>query len=319
MSDDVKASVIMTTLNCADYIEEAVESVVRQSSSDWELLLMDAVSTDGTVEKVEAFDDPRIRVYSEPDEGQADAWDKGLQLARGDYVTLLCGNDVYSDLDWLRTCTQVMDEDVEVSIVWGVPAVYDGRKLAGTHQWPWGMYSGAPDAIEQVQKRLWLYNWLSTGAYFCDGNMSVRRNVLLRCMPRWRSGTSAIASLFAFYYNFNAQGFLPYGVPRIVSLSRLHDDSWTPLNQGQWALTIADYMRRVRRYRRDLLSDRVQQVFRDGDCNEIGVVPPLSGRVQASDFNVSDPATGEFVDGTRLYEKHILGVLARARAVSEAT
>jgi hypothetical protein len=138
-------------------------------------------------------------------------------------------------------------------------------------------------------------------------------------MPRWRSGTSAIASLFAFYYNFNAQGFLPYGVPRIVSLSRLHDDSWTPLNQGQWALTIADYMRRVRRYRRDLLSDRVQQVFRDGDCNEIGVVPPLSGRVQASDFNVSDPATGEFVDGTRLYEKHILGVLARARAVSEAT
>ena len=57
-----KVTVLMPTYNVAPYVKEAVESVLQQTYSDLELLVIDDCSTDGTLDVVGAIEDPRIRI-----------------------------------------------------------------------------------------------------------------------------------------------------------------------------------------------------------------------------------------------------------------
>ena len=302
MAAGPRVSVIMATLNCAEWVEKAAQSVVGQTLSSWELLVMDAGSTDGTVEIVEGFRDPRIVIHQEPDDGVAHAWDKGVLRARGNHVAFLCGNDAYVEMDWLRVCADVMVVEPTVSLVWGVPAIYTGDQYVGVAEWPWGVYAAYPETVGEIQKEKWLRYWLSSGAYFPDNAMCVRRNVLLSCMPRYRVGTRVMDKLFAFHYNFNSRGFLPYGIPRITSLWRYEDEQLSESRASERTLIMHDYLRRVRRYRAALLEDRIRHVFLDGDERPVGVVPPLKGRVSEDGFFVRPRGRPDLVDATRHVE-----------------
>ena len=96
-------TVITVCLNRADTIAVALESVLRQQTStvaheneqDIEHLVIDGVSTDGTLEIVRRY--PGVRLVSEPDTGLYDAMNKGLGLARGRYVLLLNSDDALAD------------------------------------------------------------------------------------------------------------------------------------------------------------------------------------------------------------------------------
>ena len=301
--DAPRISVIMPTLNCADWIADAVTSVIGQTLKAWELLVMDAGSTDGTAEIVQGFGDERIRLHQEPDDGVAHAWDKALRLACGDHVMFLCGNDAYVHMDWLRVCAGLMDEDSAISLVWGIPSVFTGGQFVGVAEWPWGVYAAYPQSIGEVQKDLWLNYWLSSGAYFPDNNMCVRRGVLRDCMPRYRLGTRVMDKLFAFYYNFVTHGYQPYGVPEIVSLWRHEENQLSESRADERRLIMMDYLRRVRRYRARLLEDKVRHVFLDGEGNPVGVVPPLKGRMTEADFYVKPRGATEAMDATRHVER----------------
>jgi glycosyltransferase involved in cell wall biosynthesis len=310
MASEPLVTVIMATLNCREHIDEAARSVAGQSLDSWELLVMDSDSDDGTVDVVQAFQDPRMVVHQRSDEGVAHAWDRALQIARGTYVAFLCGNDGYLDNEWLATCVAIMERDSEVSLVWGIPtASYDGQ-VGGVAHWPWGAYAAEPDAINGVQKGKWLYNWLSTGAYFSDNNMCIRRSVMQWCMPRYSLGTRVIDKQFAFQYNFNALGFMPYGVPRIVSFGRLHAGQLGQTRMAERRLTVLDYLRKVRRYRASLLRGSTEHVYRDADGAVVGAAPAFEGRLNKDDFYVEALGGGRFIDGTRYVEE----LIQRARS-----
>lgn len=117
-----RISIISPILNVERYIAQTIESILQQSFQDWELLVMDGASTDGTLNIVRGYaqKDPRILVHSDPDEGVAHAADKGFRLARGEFVTLMCGQDGFLDHHWLKRCTEVFDGDPAVSLVWAL-------------------------------------------------------------------------------------------------------------------------------------------------------------------------------------------------------
>lgn len=128
-----RISIISPILNVQKYIGETLESILSQSFTDWELIVMDGGSTDGTLEIVRAYarKDPRIRMYSEPDEGVAHAADKGYRLARGEFITTVCGQDGFLDKDWMKKCIEVFDRDHQISLVWALSKMMtdDGRIL----------------------------------------------------------------------------------------------------------------------------------------------------------------------------------------------
>ena len=89
-----KVSVLMTTYNAGRLLQEAVQSVVEQSFSDWELVVVDNASTDASTENLE-FTDARIRyIKLEANVGRTPALNIGLFACVGEYVAILDADDL---------------------------------------------------------------------------------------------------------------------------------------------------------------------------------------------------------------------------------
>lgn len=96
-------SVVTSTLNSEAYIERCVRSVLSQSCKDIEHIIVDGVSKDSTLEKLNQIQDPRLVVNSAPDSGIYDAWNTALGLCRGDWIVFLGSDDFFVDGDALET------------------------------------------------------------------------------------------------------------------------------------------------------------------------------------------------------------------------
>ncbi len=90
-------SVIICTFQRAHLIERALLSLQQQIEEDWEALIIDDGSTDGTDHIVQRYGeaDPRIRYVTKDHEGSAAARNSGIKLARGLFVTFLDSDDEY--------------------------------------------------------------------------------------------------------------------------------------------------------------------------------------------------------------------------------
>ncbi len=92
----ISISAIMPLYNTERYVEAAVRSIQRQTFSDWELLIMDDGSTDGSRKIVEdlAREDSRVRVFASENAGAVAARNRLLAEAKGEYVALMDSDDI---------------------------------------------------------------------------------------------------------------------------------------------------------------------------------------------------------------------------------
>lgn len=99
---DPAISVVVPTFNQVDRLPAAVESVLRQSWQNFELLVVDDGSTDSTPEWLASLDDPRVRTLRQDNRGVSAARNRGLETARGEVVTFL-DSDGEAEIDWLAS------------------------------------------------------------------------------------------------------------------------------------------------------------------------------------------------------------------------
>lgn len=90
-------SVITITLNAERVLPPTVASVSAQSYKDYEYVVIDGGSSDGTLSIVESAGIARTTIVSEPDNGLYDAMNKGLSVAKGEYVLFLNAGDAFAD------------------------------------------------------------------------------------------------------------------------------------------------------------------------------------------------------------------------------
>ncbi|GAB3971143.1 glycosyltransferase family 2 protein [Spirosoma terrae] len=91
----MKVSIITVVFNGAEHIRDCIESIINQTYSDIEYIVVDGKSTDGTVDIVESYGARIARFVSEPDKGLYDAMNKGISMATGDVIGLLNADDFY--------------------------------------------------------------------------------------------------------------------------------------------------------------------------------------------------------------------------------
>ena len=89
-------TIITVCYNAAALIEETIQSVLSQDYPNLEYLIVDGASTDGTLDIVRKYAD-RVKFVSEPDKGIYDAMNKGLKMAKGEWVNFMNAGDTFSD------------------------------------------------------------------------------------------------------------------------------------------------------------------------------------------------------------------------------
>lgn len=88
-------SIVVPVLNMECTVDRALESILEQEYRNWEIILVDGQSTDGTLTRIGPYASRIATVLSEPDSGIYDAINKGLNLASGEIIGILNGDDYY--------------------------------------------------------------------------------------------------------------------------------------------------------------------------------------------------------------------------------
>ena len=164
-------SIITVTWNAASVIGPTLSSVERQTSSDYELLVIDGASTDDTLAIVGKASIASLRVFSEPDKGLYDAMNKGIARARGRYIMFLNAGDTFADDTVLARLA---------SLVGGNPGVIYGQTQLVDHQ---GNVVGQRHLI--APKRLSAASFLN-GMVVCHQAFVARRDLVPEYDLRYR-------------------------------------------------------------------------------------------------------------------------------------
>lgn len=89
-----RVSVIMSAHNEERYVRSAIDSILRQTFGDFEFVVIDDGSVDRTAEILKGYQDPRVRVYHQANQGQSVALNRGIRLASGSFIARMDADDV---------------------------------------------------------------------------------------------------------------------------------------------------------------------------------------------------------------------------------
>ncbi len=112
-----KITVYIAAYNYATYIAESIDSVIKQTHSDWELIIINDGSTDNTKEVIEQYDHPNIRVVHQENKGLNVTNNIALRLARGEYIMRLDADD-FLDENALLILSSTLDKKKDVDLVY---------------------------------------------------------------------------------------------------------------------------------------------------------------------------------------------------------
>lgn len=137
-----QASIIMPAYNVAPWIGQALDSVLRQTVSDWECIVINDGSSDNTSAVVSSIKDSRIKLLQQENAGVAAARNKGLGVARGRYITFLDADDIWHPNALERLCA-ALDANPACDLCWGDFVRFDDdtkviMPLPGTRLWHTG-------------------------------------------------------------------------------------------------------------------------------------------------------------------------------------
>lgn len=117
-------SVIMPAYNAGRYVAEAIRSVIAQSHPNWELLIVNDGSADGTAQAIGQFFDPRIRYFEQENHGASAARNVGMANMEGDFFCFLDADDKLTP-NSLSARVGQFEKSADLEFVDGSVAIYD--------------------------------------------------------------------------------------------------------------------------------------------------------------------------------------------------
>jgi glycosyltransferase involved in cell wall biosynthesis len=209
-----QVSVIMPMLNARPFLEESIGSVLSQSFREFELIIVDNFSTDGSKEYAESVPDPRIRVLTESQPGTAYAINTGIAASRADLLALMDADDV-SPRNRLKIQVAYMREHPDTVLLGGRFVFLVGTTLV----------SVAPPLMDlrQIRKAL-----LKGNAVFANGTTMFRADAAKKVGGHCLNGP---AHDFDFFLRMSEVGVV-HNLPVILQQYRLHEGASTAVRNA---------------------------------------------------------------------------------------
>jgi len=149
---DKLVSIVMPTYNVGAYVSDTIKSIIAQTYTNWELLIVDDCSTDNTVDIINSFSDSRIHLFSnETNSGAAISRNYALRQATGKWVAFLDGDDIW-DSRKLEKQIKFMEDN-------GYGFTFTDYRICLNGKWlPYECYG--PDHVNKI--KMYNYCYFST-------------------------------------------------------------------------------------------------------------------------------------------------------------
>ncbi len=155
-------SIITPVLNNKESLKRTIESIKKQKFEDYEIIVIDGGSTDGTKEYLES-EKKNLKFITEKDTGIYDAINKGIRISEGKYINTINAGDEYFSEESLQIIKKYFDKNDEISFVFGavkknkIYHKYEPKKM----NWSFNFYpahSGGFFVKKTVHDEIGLYN-----------------------------------------------------------------------------------------------------------------------------------------------------------------
>ncbi|MFH0785840.1 MAG: glycosyltransferase [Pseudomonadota bacterium] len=198
-------SVIIPAYNHQRFIGAAVDSVLQQTVSDLELIVIDDGSTDNTGEIVKGYSDPRLTYFHQENKDAYNTINRGLSLARGQYVSILNSDDVYA-LNRLERLVRECEEREAECIISDVIPISDTGETYDDPNFGWNIWHS--------KNRNWYFTCKDIYAAFLKGNFMVTTSNLFMTARAMRTVGKfcALRYLHDYDYIFRMMLAFPDGV-----------------------------------------------------------------------------------------------------------
>jgi hypothetical protein len=169
-----RVSVIMASFNHAGFVEQAIDSVLSQSFSDFEFVITDDGSSDATVDAIRRYADPRIRLEVFPrNRGASHAMNCCIGRSKGEYISVINSDDWFLQ-GKLAAQVEFLDRNRDIAAVFAKPLMVDeaGALLAKEND-PFGdlFIDDLPDRFA------WLHFFFYHGNALCHPTVMIRRSI----------------------------------------------------------------------------------------------------------------------------------------------
>ena len=166
-------SIVIPTYNHANYIDKSLNSIINQTFKNWEAIVIDNHSTDGTEKILRKYTDPRIRYLKINNNGIiAKSRNLGIEVATGQWIAFLDSDDWWTN-DKLEVCFNDIDEKVDF--------IYHDLELVNTNSkffFSRKRFKGR-ELKKPVLKNL-LVGMINEGTAICNSSVIVRKNILIK-------------------------------------------------------------------------------------------------------------------------------------------
>lgn len=122
----MRISILTPSYNQGKFIEKTITSVMNQNWQDVEHIIIDGGSTDNTIDILKRY--PHLRWISEPDEGQADALNKGLEIATGEIIGWINSDDFYKENIFNDIIKEFKPNDVKW-VIGNITSIYPEARI----------------------------------------------------------------------------------------------------------------------------------------------------------------------------------------------
>jgi len=234
--DGPDLSVVTPSYNQARFIEDTLHSVKEQSYENYEHIVVDGNSDDGTVEILREFEDEyNLRWVSEPDQGQSHALNKGIEMAEGDWIGFQMSDDYYLP-GAFETLAAAIERNPNADTVYGDVIHVDAQSNEISRS-----FNIPPTRFVQ---RYWsLYSNLQSMFFRAD---------LFDHVGRFDEDLEYTMDADLFWRLLDADVDQVH-IPEFVGTFRKHEDAKTPSRfveaaRAEWDAIYGDYNERVERY-----------------------------------------------------------------------
>jgi glycosyltransferase involved in cell wall biosynthesis len=217
-------SVVIPTFNRVSYIGDAVESVLAQTFRDFEIIVVDDGSTDGTSATLRTRFGNKVRCLVQPNRGVSAALNAGIRVATGRYIARLDSDDIWHR-DLLSTLVPVLDAHPDVGVVYAKAEVHDGIGATPLH------IRGLPERYPGETRRSLLYEDCTAGVA-----MLTRRT----CLDRAGVYDESLLASEDWDMSLRLAGICRFQfVDRVVARIRLHGNNMTGIAGPDLAAVLA--------------------------------------------------------------------------------